>query len=273
MDKSWLIKIVLLFRGSFVVVLAIGAFAMSVAAQTSKAIETELLRHLNNIEKWSGNGGTRNEVALEKENKILKQSFLSYGRKAATLKYDFTTLARKMFVTTSKDGKLRIYSWDSRTGGSADWFENVFQYLAGNGKAKSWTPKIVEGEVCPPFYHQIFQTETLSGRIYLANSTSICSNSLAVQDLSIFRIDGEKLDSNVRLIQTKTGLTNSIRFEYDFFSVVDHPERPIKLFFFDEAKRSFRFPVVIEDEQTPQGRVTTKFITYNFNGKYFAKVR
>lgn len=246
---------------------------MPIAAQSPKAIEADLLIHLNELQRWSNNGPTSNETALEQENKILKQKVLLYAQKPSTLKYEFQALAGKMYIATSKDGKFRIYSWDTDGGGSAHWFESVFQYLGKNGKSYVWTPKWSDGEVCPPFYHQIFQTETLSGPIYLANSTSICSNSLAVQDLSIFRIDGEKLNPNVRLIQTKSGLTNSVHFEYDFFSVVDHPERPIKLYFFDSAARTFRFPVVIEDQQTPQGRVTKKFITYKFNGKYFVKVR
>ena len=44
-----------------------------------------------------------------------------------------------------------------------------------------------------------------------------------------------------------------------------------RLFKFDEAKRSFTFPIVIEDEKTPRGRITNKLITYRFNGSYFVK--
>ena len=108
---------------------------------------------------------------------------------------------------------------------------------------------------------------------YLANSTFIASTSLASQTLSVFRIDGAKLNTDVKLIRTQSGVKNSVRFQYDFFSVVDHKERPVKLFYYDESKKSFRFPIVIQDKKTPQGRVTNRFITYRFYGKYFERVK
>jgi hypothetical protein len=102
--------------------------------------------------------------------------------------------------------------------------------------------------------------------------TFIGSTSLAGQGIHAFRINGDKLDRKAKVIRTTSGVTDSISFAYDFFSVVDHRERPIRLFSYDEVKRSFRFPVVIEDSKTPQGRVTNRFITYRFDGKYFVKV-
>ncbi len=254
------------------VIFAILFAAGSVFTQTPASVERELLGHLENISKY-GYGDSRNYERLEKENEILRRKLTRYGRRIDILRYRFPKLKEKMFITTSDDGRLRIYSWDTISGGSAQWFENVFQYRGRYRTVHALTPESSEGNVCQPFYHQIFDVGAVDRRIYLANSTAICSTSLAVQNLSIFRIDGEKLNSNVKAIRTKSGLTNSIGFQYDFFSVVNRPERPIKLFFFDETKREFRFPVVIEDEKTPQGRVTDKFITYRFNGEYFLKIR
>ncbi|HQX55165.1 MAG TPA: hypothetical protein PLP07_04505, partial [Pyrinomonadaceae bacterium] len=115
---------------------------------------------------------------------------------------------------------------------------------------------------------------TGQGNVYLANSTFILSNPLAMQELEVFRIDGERLNTNMKMIRTNSGLTGSISFEYDFFSVVDHPERPIRLFSFDPEKKEFRFPVVLEDPKFLNGgRVTDKYIAYRFNGKYFVKVK
>ena len=103
-------------------------------------------------------------------------------------------------------------------------------------------------------------------------STFIGSTSLAGQTLKAFRINGEKLDTDTKVIKTATGIKNSVGFAFDFFTVADHPERPVRLFSYNETNKSFRFPVVIEDKRTPQGRVTSKFITYRFDGKYFVKV-
>lgn len=154
-------------------------------------------------------------------------------------------------------------------------FLTVFQFRDRKGKVRTWAQPYSEDISdygVGSFVHDIFQTDTSVGPIYLLVSTFIGSTSLSGQTIKVFRINGEKLDQNAKFIRTASGMTNSISFEYDFFSVVDRPERPIKLFSFNEKEKSFLFPVVIQDEKAPQGRVTDKFITYKFNGKYFVKI-
>ena len=92
------------------------------------------------------------------------------------------------------------------------------------------------------------------------------------ESLDVVRIQSDRLLRGVNLIRTAKGLTDSVGFEYDFSSVMSRDDRPIKLFKFNEGMRSFSFPVVIADDDMPQGRVTNRFITYRFNGKYFVKV-
>src|SRR5690606_35877965 len=145
-------------------------------------------------------------------------------------------------------------------------------YQGKSGKVYVWSD-YGEGEAGGgAFTSEIFDVPTKTGTIYLLTSTFIATTSLSAQWISTMRINGERLDQKVRLIKTASGLTNNVGFEYDFFTVVDRPERPIKLFKFNAAKKEFSFPVVIEDEKTPQGRVTDKMITYRFNGTYFVKV-
>ncbi|MEP6946509.1 MAG: hypothetical protein ABJA02_11375 [Acidobacteriota bacterium] len=242
------------------------------AAQTPRKIEQLVLEHINKLSQAGGHHGMELDGMVEAENRAIKKLLATAGKRRDVLDYQFPQLQDSMTIATSYDGKFRAYSWDAESGGSAAWNETIFQYLGRDGRVRVSIPKYREGEVCPPFYSQIFQLGTAAGRLYVANSTSVCSNSLSVQKISLFRIAGSILDDKVRLIRTESGLQNSISFEYDFFSVVDHPERPIKLVFYDSKNKSFRFPVVIEDDKTPQGRVTDKFITYRFNGKYFVKV-
>ena len=144
-------------------------------------------------------------------------------------------------------------------------FDRVYQYRGASGKVYSWPGTGASGG----FAHDIFQLDTSSGPIYLSVSTFIASGSLREESLDLVRVDGEKITFGSKLIRTSTGLTNSISFAYDFSSVMDLEER--KLFTFDPAKRAFSFPVVMEDEETPQGRVTTKLITYRFDGTHFVK--
>ena len=213
-------------------------------AQSPAAIEKLLLQQLDEVSKNGSYAGEYNAEKLDAANRQVKDLLMRNGRSLAILKYAFPKLKEKMYVATSADGKRRIYSWDLEDGGTMHDFANVFQYQGKSGK----------------------------GPIYLASSTFIASSSLNGQTLKAFRIDREKLDRQAKVIKTSSGITDNVGFAYDFFSVVDRPERPVELFSFDAAKKEFRFPVVIEDDKTPQGRVTDKFITYRFNGKYFVKV-
>lgn len=246
-------------------------FLIPVSAQTPVAIETELLGHLADISKFGNYGGETNDEKLSAANAGLEQKLKIYGTRLDVLKYGFPKLKDEMYVATSKDGKLRIYSWDMQTGGTMHDFASVFQFQGKSGKVFTWTDED-EDESAGSFYTQIFQVASKSGPVYLVNSNFIGSTSLHGQSIKTLRIDGDVLDRDAKLIKTGNGLQDSVSFGYDFFSVVDRPERPIKLFTFDEARKEFKFPVVIEDEKKPQGRVTNKLITYRFNGTHFVKI-
>jgi hypothetical protein len=108
--------------------------------------------------------------------------------------------------------------------------------------------------------------------VYMMRSTAILSTSLMYESVDLFSIDGNQLNDNIKLIKTKSGLTQRLGFEYDFFSVVDRPERPIRLIQVNPKQKTIQIPVVMEDKEFRNGgRVTNRFITYKFNGQYFVK--
>lgn len=251
----------------FVLLLAVPA-----VAQTPAAVERELLRHLDTMSKNGTYGGAYDDAKLSAASDAFKSALLKAAKRKDTLSYPFAKLGKEIFVSTSKDGKLRVYSWDLQSGGTMHDYDMVVQYTKRNGKMGVWSTNEDEETGGGAFVHDIFQVASANSPIYLFVSTFIGSTSLNGQTIKAVRINGEKLDMEPKLIRTAEGLTNSISFGYDFFSVVDRRERPVKLFKFNEAKKEFSFPVVIEDEETPQGRVTNKMITYRFNGKNFVKV-
>ena len=243
-----------------------------VLGQTPASLERSMLKDLNDISKYGSYSGGYDEEKNNAANRRLKETLIKNGTRADVLRYAFPKLnAGDMFIATSKDGRLRVYSWDLNTGGTLHDFDNVYQYQGASGKVYTWSSSD-EHDGGGSFVTEISQISGKNGPVYLAASTFIGSTSYAGQSIQTIVIDGEKLDTTAKLIKTGRGLQNTINFGYDFFSVVDHPERPVKLIFFDPVKQTFRFPVVIEDEKTPQGRVTSKFITYKFNGEYFVKV-
>lgn len=246
--------------------------ASSISAQTPAAIEKELLGYLDAMSKSGTYSGEYNDEKLNAASASLKQKLVRYAARADVLKYLFPKLKETMFIATSKDGKFRIYSWDLESGGTMHDYDRVIQYTGANGKVKAWSDGEGEFDGGGAFYTDVYQIASARGPIYLLASTSRASSSLTGATLRAMRVVGNDLDTAAKVIKTASGVTNDVSFAYDFFSVVDRPERPIRLFTFNEARKEFRFPIVIEDEKTPQGRVTERFITYRFNGTYFVKV-
>ena len=69
------------------------------------------------------------------------------------------------------------------------------------------------------------------------------------------------------MIKAPEGLTNELRIDFDFFSVVDRPERPLRLIRYESTTNSIFVPIVID-----YGKVTNDFDEYRFNGQYFIKI-
>jgi len=255
-------------------IIIIFASCIAVYAQTPVTIEKELHEQLDIVSRSSFRGGEYNEDKVTAANDKIRGLLTKFGNRSDVLAYPFDKLKNGMFIATSKDGRLRVYSWDYGSSGTMRDFAIVYQFRGKSGRVHVWAqPSCDDFSDCGTgsFIEDLFQVRGPSGTVYLPVSTGILSTSLCYATISIILIDGEKLNRKAKLFRTTSGLNNSVGFEYDFFSVVDRPERPVKLFHFDEANGSFRFPVVIEDEKTPQGRVTDKFITYSFNGKYFVR--
>lgn len=256
----------------FIFVIFLLAFSIPAFAQNNAQIEKELVAALADIQKYGSYGGGYDEVKLPKAQDVFLEKLLKYTKIASTLSYKFTALDEEMSIATSDDGKFRIYSWDLQDGGTMHDFANVYQYQGADGKIYSETGEPGEEGDAGGFVTDIFTLDTKGGKIYIVCSTSIGSTKLRFQSADLYKIDGEKLDDKVNLIKTKSGLTNTLNFEYDFFSVVDRPKRPVKLISFDKKTKTLKIPVVIEDEEFPDGRVTNRFINYRFDGTYFVKI-
>jgi len=99
---------------------------------------------------------------------------------------------------------------------------------------------------------------------YLAISNGIYSSKDASQSISVFTIDNNKLVDTVKLFRTKTKLLNSVDINFDFFNVVDRPERPLELITYDDKHKIIYIPVV-----NNKGQVTAKKILYQLKGSYF----
>ncbi len=256
------------------VLLFVFTFSLSAFGQSNEQIEKELIAGIKEIQKYGSYGGNYDEEKLPAAQDDFEAKLLKYTKTAQTLEYKFSGLADLMFIATSDDGRFRIYSWDLEDGGTMHDYTRVYQYQAADGKVYSKTDEKLnpkEGDF-GSFVHDIFTLDTKDGKVYIVCSTFIGSTKLRHQSADLYKIDGATLDDNVKLIKTKSGLTNTLGFEYDFFSVVDRRERPIRLISFDKKTKTLRIPIVVEDKEFFDGRVTNKFISYRFDGTYFVKV-
>jgi hypothetical protein len=182
----------------------------------------------------------------------------------ATLAYPFKELIDSIycFIRTSGDGNFRVYSWDTWTGGTMHFFNEIYQW---KDKRRVFT-KVLKYEkgAAGGFCSKIYTVNIKNKNYYLTISNSIYSTKDAKQSISVFSIDKGKLADTVKLFKTKTERLNTIDVEFDFFSVVDRPERPLELITYDDKQKIIRIPVVID-----KGVVTTRNILYRLKANYF----
>lgn len=258
---------------TFVIVIFLLASAFAAQAQTGAQIEKELIAAVKEIDKYGTYGGAYDQEKLSKAQGFFEAKLLKYTKTPATLAYKFGALGKEMSVATSDDGRLRVYSWDLQDGGTMHNHARVYQYRAADGKVYSRADANADEDGAGgAFVTEIFTLDAGKNRtVYIVCSTFVGSTKYNAQSANLYRIAGDALDDRVKLIKTKSGLTNTLGFAYDFFSVVDRPERPIKLISFDKKTKTLKIPVVVEDKEFTDGKVTSRTINYQFNGTYFVK--
>lgn len=182
---------------------------------------------------------------------------------AGTLTYSFKKLKEKGFyIMTSADGNFRVYSWDTWTGGTMHFFKTVYQWRA-NGNVYTKEVKTDEGDP-GGFCSDMFTINVLNKKFYLPVTNGIYSSKDASQSISVFTVIENALVDTVKLFHTKTKQLNLIGISYDFFSVADRPERPVKLITYDEKLKILYIPVVND-----KAEVTTRNILYRLTNSYF----
>jgi hypothetical protein len=241
-------------------------------AQQMLTIEQELVSQFKKIDYWatfkdSAYPDINKYDSLEAANKLFRFSLLSYtSTAAATLTYDFKELEMLgLYIRTSEDRLFRIYSWDTHMGGTAHIYDAVYQYKSDN-LVFSKTIKNGEGDA-GRWYSNIYTLKTDDKTYYIGLYHAVFSSKDGYQGVKLFSIERNTLNEDVRLFKTRTSTRNDLGFGFNLFSVANRTERPIKLIYYEEDERKLSIPVVLQD-----GKVTKKFIVYQFNGEHFVIV-
>lgn len=236
-------------------------------AQTVQEIEIDLFKNLQKIQDF---GYDRNYDSLSVYNEIFSNKLVKYASSSKDmLLYDFPNIAQNYWsIATSPDGKFRIYSWDTYTGGSMHFYCNVFQWT-DYGELYAQKNKNNEDEDADPngSYSVIYQLTDELNTFYMPIYNAVYSGRDSYQALYCMDFEREKLDTEFKKIKTKSGITHKLGFAFDFFSVKNIKEIPVKLIRFDKSTYTLSIPVV-----TTAGLVTNKKITYEYDGDYFVKL-
>jgi hypothetical protein len=173
-------------------------------------------------------------------------------------------LDSQIAIATSEDKLFRIYSWDTWSGGSMHFHDILYQYRT-NGKVKVFKNATDDG-AAKGYYSEIYFLSEGGKTYYLAVRNSIYSNRDVAVYLKAFTIEDGRLVDTVRLFRTEEGDQNELGVPFNFFSVVDRPERPIKIFTYDPKQRIISVPIIDENDS-----VTDKFDRYEFREGIFQK--
>ena len=128
------------------------------------------------------------------------------------------------------------------------------------------------------WYSNIYTLKTISDTFYLPHFHYNLNSKDHIEGIATVKIENDTLNQTIKLFkyfnddditseQDKEPTHSSIYIEYDFFSVVDRPERSIKLLFYNEEDQIIKLPVIVD-----YGKVSKKLQTYQFNRKYFELV-
>ena len=240
-------------------------------AQTPRQIEADLLKSCKKISYWQDKAfgaATDTQGALDSMGnaddvfaKKLKQCAEKFPQ---TITYPFNSLKKEFVdISTSTDGLFRIYSWDNMEGGTMRYFVNVFQYRSGTKTIAILDAPGPDGDNRPNYY-QIYTFKTRNKTYYLALTLAIASGRIHEGGIVVFSIDDGKLNTDAKIIKTKTGLHNQITYGYDPTLTEEKINSNIH---FDTATQSIYIPVVLGQ------KLTNKYIIYKFTGQYFERVK
>jgi hypothetical protein len=144
-------------------------FLLAAFGQDQKAMEKALPGQFKKIGYWAEYKGNnpRQYDSLEIANKHFREVLLKYtSRYPSTISFGFKDLEKEgLTIATSADGMFRVYSWDTWTGGTMHYFDNVYQYKAA-GKVYSKAIEDANNEGDPGYWYSAIYSLANGGKTY-----------------------------------------------------------------------------------------------------------
>jgi hypothetical protein len=186
----------------------------------------------------------------------------------ATMKYPFKMLSDSNVcrVVTSKDGNLRLYSWDTWQGGTMHEYQNIYQYRS-NEKIYIKAPENIEGEMGTMFIG--IDTLTINGKPgYLIAGMGSESSRLYYESINYITIENNQITDTLQIFKAPEGNINYLVIEYDVSSRSQNKKSPLRLIKYNAEKKFISVPEVGEHEM-----LTGKYIRWKFVDGYFEALK
>lgn len=228
---------------------------------TDTASIVKSVKFLTSLEKEIITEFSKFEKKQELSDTFSKLFYKKISENTETLIYDFNALKEQtnIKVATSTDKKFRVYSWDNNSGGTMRFFNQIVQFTSTNGTI---THLNLNSDDSQAFISKIYSLQNEKNEtIYFQISNTISSTKDVGQSIDAYKIDTSELIPT-DVFNTGKKQTNYIRVDYDFFSVVDRPERPVELITLKDGILN----IALVNEE---GKVTAKNLVYEWNGNNF----
>jgi len=242
----------------------------SLSAQVPRRIvEDDLAKSFKKINNWYQQRDKDTTGAwgdsLQSANDVFGKKLQYYTNKYLPTIYSLNNLEPLgVDINTSADEMFRIYSWDTWTGGTMHYFENVMQYKVGNRTYSILDTASAESQNYVFPYYKLHTLKVDNHNYYLAIYYGVFSGKDRGQGIRIFTINQGKLE-DAKLIKTQSGLHNKLYYDFDGFTGNSKVNENI---LYNEATRTISLPVVLDN-----GKLTAKRILYKFTGQYFERIK
>ncbi|MBZ0204549.1 MAG: hypothetical protein K8I03_16165 [Ignavibacteria bacterium] len=253
----------------YAIILAVFFSSSSAFAQNTSEIQAMLTGHLKRMAYYKYDAP--NPDSIDIHNSFFKKLLIKYlTEHPSTLNTGLNKVVKAgLMIASSPDSLFRIYSWDTQSGGTMRFYDNVYQYRSVD-KVYCRVSEKDTSDVGDPlsWYSEIYTMSVGAKKYYLGVYNADYSNRDKAQGIKFFTIENYELNTDVKLAKTKDSTSNDLGISYDFFSVVDRDERPFKLVTYDTDNRTISMPIVDEN-----GKVTDKFTLYKFVNGFFEEVK
>lgn len=165
--------------------------------------------------------------------------------------------AKGLAIAKSTDNKLRVYSWDTLTGGSAHIFQTVFQYQTAAGKFVGMSKPAGGQDDLGACYTTVKSVGTANGGVvYVLVGDLIGSNIDQGHNIVAYTIKGKLAEA--RVFEERGKLSSSIDL---WVEGAEAEQMEVK---FADQNKTIKIPMADKDRH-----LTGKYKIYKFNGSKF----